>query len=223
MKKSTLTLLALASITASQTANAFSQGDLIVRAGVALVSPDDASSNIVVGGDLGFNVTVDNNTQFGLNIAYFITDNINVEVLAATPFSHDVNFGASDPLGTGDRLGQVTHLPPTVTINYYFNDPSSNFQPYVGAGLNYTVFYEEEFTSANKAAGLNDLSLEDSFGLSAQVGMDYIINEKWFVNGSVRWIDIDTEAEFDLNGTPGSVASIEIDPWVYMFSVGYRF
>ncbi|PLW82456.1 outer membrane protein OmpW [Kineobactrum sediminis] len=223
MKNISLTLLTLAVATASQSALAFQKGDWIVRGGLATVSPDESTSNIVVGSDLGVDLAIDNDTQLGLNIAYFFTDKLNIEVLAATPFKHDVNFGVSDPLGTGDKLGEVTHLPPTITLNYYFNDPSSPFQPYIGAGVNYTFIFDEEFTSANDAAGLKGLSLDDSFGLSAQVGVDYMLNEQWFLNGSVRWVDIDTEASFSLNGAPGSVNSIEIDPMVYTISIGYRF
>lgn len=223
MKNSMLSLFALASLSVSQGALAFKQGDILVRGGLASVNPNDASSNIVVGSDLGVNVTVDNNVQLGFTLAYFVTDNINIEVLAATPFTHDVNFGVSDPLGTGDKLGEVTHLPPTVTANYYFNDASSPFQPYIGAGVNFTVFFDESFTAANDAAGLNDLSLDNSFGLAAQVGMDYMLDDNWFLNAAIRWIDIDTEASFNLNGAEGSVDSIEIDPWVYTVSIGYRF
>jgi len=223
MKNIRLSLLALAVVTASQSALAFQQGDLIIRGGLANVVPDESSSNIIVGSDLGVNLTVGNDTQLGLNIAYFVTDRINIEVLAATPFTHDVNFGVPDPLGTGNKLGEVTHLPPTVTLNYYFNNPSSAFQPYIGAGINYTIFFDEEFTHENTAAGLGGLSLDDSFGLSAQIGVDYMLNDAWFINGSVRWVDIDTEASFNLNGTPGSVNSIEIDPMVYMIAIGYKF
>ena len=223
MKNIKLGLIALSVATAAPSALAFQQGDIIVRAGLTNVSPDDSSSNIFVGSDLGVDVSVGDDTQLGLNIAYFITDRLNIEVLAATPFTHDVDFGVSDPLGTGDRLGEVTHLPPTITLNYYFNNPSSAFQPYVGGGLNYTFIFDEKFTSANDAAGLKNLSLDNSFGFSAQVGVDYMVNEQWFINGSVRWIDIDTEASFNLNGTPGSVSSIEIDPMVYTISLGYRF
>ncbi|MAA86818.1 MAG: outer membrane protein OmpW [Haliea sp.] len=223
MKNFKLGLIALSVAAAAPGAYAFQQGDFIVRAGLTNVSPDDSSSNIFVGSDLGFNLSVGDDTQLGLNIAYFITDRLNIEVLAATPFTHDVNFGVSDPLGTGDRLGEGTHLPPTITLNYYFNNPSSAFQPYVGAGINYTVFFDEDFTSANDAAGLKNLSLDNSFGLSAQLGVDYMVNDQWFINGSVRWIDIDTEASFNLNGTPGNVNSIEIDPMVYTISLGYRF
>jgi outer membrane protein len=218
MRKSKLTLMIIASMFASQHATAFEKGDIIMRVGVVNVSPDDSSSNVFAGGtDLGLSIAVDDDTQLGLNFAYFLTDRINIEVLAATPFTHDVNF--SD----GSRLGEVTHLPPTVSVNYYFNNPTSAFQPYAGMGLNYTVFFDEEFTSANEAAGLDDLSLDDSFGVALQVGADYMINEKFFVNGTVRWIDIDTEASFNASGTPGSVSNIQIDPMVYMISLGYKF
>ena len=134
-----LTLAAL-----SPLASAHQQGDWIVRGGLTTVAPDESTSNIVAGGnDLGVALHIDNDTQLGLNVAYFITDNINIELLAATPFKHDVNFSVADPLGTGNQLGEVTHLPPTLTANYYFNDASSAFQPYIGAGINYTFIFDE--------------------------------------------------------------------------------
>lgn len=224
MKTINLIITSLLTVTASQAAVAFEKGDFLIRGGFATVSPNESSTNINVGAtDLGVDLTVDNNTQLGLTFAYFLTDRINIEVLAATPFTHTVNFGTSNALGTGDKLGEVTHLPPTVSLNYYFNDPSSKFQPYVGAGLNYTFFFEEEFTGENKAIGLQDLSLSESFGLAFQVGADYMIDEKWFVNAAVRWIDIDTEVSFKLNSTPGHVDELSIDPWVYTVSLGYKF
>lgn len=223
MKKS-LAALALGALIIAPNALAHSKGDILVRAGLTTVAPDESSSNIFVGGsDLGVNLTVDSNTQLGLNLAYFLTDNINIELLAATPFNHDVNFGVADPLGTGDQLGEVTHLPPSLTANYYFNQADAAFQPYMGAGINYTIFFDEEFTAANDGAGLADLSLDNSFGLTAQVGFDYMLDDKWSINASVRWIDIDTEASFNLNGTAGEVADIEIDPYVYTVSLGYTF
>jgi outer membrane protein len=223
MKKIGVVSVALTTLFASQTTVAFEKGDILVRAGLATVSPNESSSNIIVGSDLGVNVGVDNNTQLGLNFAYFFTDNMNIEVLAATPFKHDVNFGVADPLGTGNQLAEVTHLPPTVSVNYYFNTGDSNFKPYAGVGVNYTLFFDEVFTSQNSAVGLQDLSLDNSFGLAAQLGVDYLVDENWFVNGSVRYIDIDTEASFKLNGAEGRIDSIVIDPWVYTIALGYRF
>lgn len=219
MKKSQLNpiLLGALLIGSVSPAIAYEEGTWIIRGGLTNVSPDDSSSNVFVGtADQGVGVNVDSNTQIGLNLVYFVSRNIAIEVLAATPFSHDIG------LNTVGALGNTKHLPPTVSVNYHFADPSSSFQPYVGAGVNYTVFFDEEFTSANANAGFSDLDLDDSIGLSLQVGFDYALNDKWLINGSARWIDIDTDATFDLNGTAGSV-SVDIDPMVYTISLGYRF
>lgn len=226
MKNTTIAAIVASTLitsVAAPLAFAHEAGDIVVRAGVTTVAPDDSSSNIMAGGDLGLGVKVDSNTQLGLNVAYFLTDNWNIELLAATPFSHDIDFGVADPLGTGDQLGSTKHLPPTITANYYFSDANAKFQPYVGVGVNYTVFFDEEFTSANDGAGLTDLSLDNSFGLAAQVGADYEISEGVAINASVRYISIETEASFMLGETAGKIDTVTIDPWVYTVSVAYTF
>jgi outer membrane protein len=224
MKKITSALAMFASVCAAQPAVAFNKGDIIARVGATNVNPNDSSSNIFVDvTDLGFGTAVEDNTQLGLNLAYFLTDKLNIEILAASPFTHDVNFTVNDPLSTGNKLGEVSHLPPSVTLNYYLNDPDNALQPYIGIGLNYTFIFDEELTTGKESIGLAELSLDDSFGLTAQIGIDYMLNDKWFLNGSIRWIDIDTDATFDLNGTEGFVSSIEIDPTVTTVSLGYRF
>jgi outer membrane protein len=196
---------------------AYEQGDWVVRVGMTNVAPDDSSNNVNVGGaDLGVGVNVDSNTQLGLNFVYFYSPQLAIEVLAATPFSHDIGLDTVGP------LGNTKHLPPTVSANYYFSEPSAKFQPYVGAGINYTIFFDEKFTSANTDAGFSNLDLDSSLGLAAQVGFDYMLDDKWLINGSVRWMDIDTEASFDLNGAAGSV-DVSIDPLVYSITAGYRF
>ena len=201
--------------------------DMLVRIGATTVAPQDNSSNMfLAGGDLGFGVSVDNNTQLGLNFAYFITDRWNIEVLAATPFSHEVSVN-TNPLGLG-KLADVKHLPPTVTANYYFADTSSKLQPYAGVGLNYTVFFDENLTAENQEIGFSDLKLDNSFGFAGQIGADYQLDNGWFINGSVRYIAIDTKATFTLNNptlaannASGSV-SVDIDPIVYTLSIGMK-
>ncbi|MEP0354723.1 OmpW family outer membrane protein [Paraglaciecola sp.] len=218
MKKTHLALpLASLLLCSVQPAFCYEEGDWVVRGGITAVSPDDSSSNVSVGGsDLGIGVNVDSNTQLGLNILYFYTPQLALELLAATPFNHDIG------LDTVGDLGSTKHLPPTLSINYYFADPSATFQPYVGAGLNYTIFFDEDFTATNTEAGFSELELDDSVGLAAQIGFDYAIDENWSVNTSVRWIDIDTKATFDLNGATGSV-DVDVNPLVYSVMLGYRF
>lgn len=216
MKKHTI-LIAAAIALATTNVSAFTSGDMILRAGITHVAPDESSSNVFIGStDVGVGVNVDNNSQLGLNFAYFLSPNWAIEILAATPFEHDIGLNTVGPLGS------TKHLPPTVSANYYFLDANSAFQPYVGVGINYTIFFSEDFTAANQEAGFSDLQLDDSVGLAAQVGFDYMLDKHWFVNASARYIDINTEANFENNGTAG-VVDVDIDPYVYSLTVGYKF
>ena len=211
MKKSAVAALILSSLSGSVWAH--DAGEFFIRAGSATVRPTAGSDNVLnsLG---GFNV--DNNTQLGLTFTWMATDNVGVELLAATPFRHKVGTGP-----TGD-IATVHQLPPSLMAQWYFGDASSQVRPYIGAGVNYTTFFDESFNSTGKAAGLSDLNLKDSWGAAGQVGLDYLINRNWLINMSVWYMDIDTEVKFKANGVQQNV-NTRLDPWVFMFSGGYRF
>lgn len=211
MKKIALAAVILSSLSGG--AWAHEAGEFFIRAGSATVRPTEGSDN-VLGSLGGFNV--DNNTQMSLTFTYMATDNVGVELLAATPFRHKVGTGP-----TGD-IATVHHLPPSLMAQWYFGDSSSKVRPYIGAGVNYTTFFDESFNDTGKAAGLSDLSLKDSWGAAGQVGLDYLINRDWLINMSVWYMDIDTEVKFKAGGVQQNV-NTRLDPWVFMFSAGYRF
>ncbi|MDM9615698.1 outer membrane protein OmpW [Kosakonia cowanii] len=211
MKK--LAVAALILSTLSGVAYAHDAGEFFIRAGSATVRPTEGSDNVL--GALG-SFNVDNNTQLGLTMTWMATDNVGIELLAATPFRHHVGTAP-----TGD-LATVSHLPPSLMAQWYFFDAQSKVRPYLGAGINYTTFFDEKFNSTGKAAGLSDLSLKDSWGVAGQAGVDYLINRDWLINMSVWWMDIDTDVRFKQNGVQQSVHT-RLDPWVFMFSAGYRF
>ncbi|GIU18170.1 outer membrane protein OmpW [Shewanella sp. c952] len=207
-------LIATALLTTGFTSSALAHqaGDIIVRAGVAAVTPNESSP--VVADIAEFSVS--NNTQLGLNFGYMLTDNIGIELLAATPFSHDISLGS---LG---KIAETKHLPPTLVAQYYFGDASSKLRPYVGVGVNFTNFFDNEFTQEAKDLGLSELSLSNSWGAAAQVGIDYQMNDNWLINASVWYAQISTDVTFNLGDAPQKVET-DIDPWVYMVSVGYTF
>ncbi|WNC72422.1 OmpW family outer membrane protein [Thalassotalea psychrophila] len=226
MKKNLISL-ALVSLLASNAvvAASYEAGDFVIRGGVTMVSPDEGKSAVLLGGaDSTMSISVDDNTQLGLNFVYFFDSNWAVEVLAATPFTHEVTI--HDPnavLGVdGATLGEVSHLPPTVSALYYF-ETGTNLKPYVGAGLNYTIFFDEEFKSGPESLGLSDLELDGSFGFALQVGADYQLNEKWHINASARYIDIGTDATFDVGGDSIGKAEVDVDPMVFSVMLGYKF
>lgn len=196
---------ALASGLMTGVAEAYQAGDWLVRAGIWGIYPK--SDNLNLGPNTDINV--DDSYSLGFNITYMATPNIGIELLGAWPFSHDISLSG---VGT---IGDTKQLPPTISVQYHFL-PDSNFRPYVGLGLNYTFFFDE---STEGALSGSDLKLDDSWGLAAQVGMDFDVAPNWFLNVDVRYIDIESKAKLD--GV--SIGTVEIDPWVVGFNVGTRF
>ncbi|HCM1037122.1 TPA: outer membrane protein OmpW [Vibrio parahaemolyticus] len=213
--KKTICSLAVVAALVSPSVFAHKQGDFVLRVGAASVVPNDSSDKILGSQE---ELKVDSNTQLGLTFGYMFTDNISLELLAATPFSHDIS---TDLLGLGD-IADTKHLPPTLMVQYYFGEPQSKFRPYVGAGLNYTIFFDEGFNNKAKNVGLTDLKLDDSFGLAANVGVDYMLNDQWFLNASAWYANIETEATYKFGGAKQKT-DVKINPWVFMISGGYKF
>lgn len=202
-------------------------GDIILRIGAASVSPDTSSSLIAstnTGALAGTAVSVGDDTQFGLNIVYMMTDNIGFELLASSPFEHDLSASGLEQYGFSTTdIGSTTHVPPTLKLNYFFGDSNSQLRPYLGVGLNYTAFFDDSLSNqARLDLGASNLELDNSYGVAFGGGIDYKLNDNWLLNASVWNIDIDTQANF--NSSLGRVSvDAEIDPWVYMISLGYRF
>lgn len=189
------TLLAAAVVAASVPAMAYEAGDIMVKAGAISVNPTN---------DANFSRDIGDNTQLGITGTYMFHSKWGVEVLAATPFNHSILAGAAE----------TDHLPPTVSIQYYpLSGEASVVQPYVGAGINYTTFFGDEYADGT------DLDLKDSWGLSYSAGVNVHLNDNWMANVAVWKIDIETEVQ---NGPlAGAVATI--DPTVFLVGVGYKF
>lgn len=203
MNKKILSALIMGTAFAASNVMAYEAGDVVVRVGLANVDPSTTDNT-------GLGLDVDDDTSIGITGTYMLTDNIGLELLVATPFDHDVNL-----TGVG-KVADTKHLPPTLSIQYFPMDSKSKLQPYIGVGVNYTTFFSE---GSSAALGNAEVELDDSFGLAAQLGVDYAVNENWLVNAAVWKMDIDADLKIGGN----DVGEIEIDPVVVMLSVGYKF
>ena len=203
---STLLATSIAVLGSSQVM-AYEAGDIMIKAGVINVAPKDDNTKITGVGT----VDVKDDTQLGLTGTYMLTPQVGIELLAATPFKHTVELD-------GNKIGTTKHLPPTLSVQYYPMDSTSALQPYVGAGLNMTFFFDEADTVKGDALG----PLGDSFGLSVSAGINYDIDDKFLANLAVWYIDIDSELEGS-NTALGKDYDVEIDPIVVMAGVGYKF
>jgi outer membrane protein len=202
------TLLATSvAVLATSHVMAYEAGDFMLKAGVINVAPKNDNVSIDGVGD----VEVKEDTQLGLTATYMLTPQVGIEVLAATPFKHSVELN-------GERIGTTKQLPPTISAQYYPMDSNSVFQPYIGAGINATFFFDED--GAVKGDSLGPLA--DSFGLSVSAGLNYDIDDKLMANLAVWYIDIDS----DLDGSKSALGKdyeVEIDPLVIMLGAGYKF
>ncbi|MCC9620996.1 outer membrane beta-barrel protein [Thalassospira sp. MA62] len=177
-------------------------GDILIRGRVLGVVPDEDVTTGALPGD----GNVDDDYIPELDFSYFVTDNIAFELIAGTS-KHDVSWDG------GSDLGSVRLLPPTLTAQYHFM-PDSRFSPYVGAGINYTFFYDA------KSGDFDSIKYDDGFGYAFQAGFDYAISGPWSLNVDVKKIFLDTDVA--VNG--GAVnADADLDPWLFGVGVGYRF
>ncbi|CCQ09366.1 Outer membrane protein W precursor [Pseudoalteromonas luteoviolacea B = ATCC 29581] len=199
----------------------FANANLSLNVGAINVNPTSSASPIDQNNALG--LSADANTQLGLTFDYAYSDNIVFELVAATPFSHTVNGEGGLK---GADIAKIKHLPPTLLAQYHFLAKDAAFRPFVGLGLNYTVFFDEEPSAALKATlGTNDvkLDLDSSFGLALQAGFNYTLDEKWGIHGMVAKIDIDTDATVYANGAKALTSSVKVDPVVAMLGIKYNF
>ena len=142
--RSALAVAAL--VVSAPLAQAHEQGDWIVRVGLGNVDPKSNNGDIA---------SVDSGAMLVFNGTYMLTNTVGVELLASAPFSHDIDLAAD-----GTKVGETKHLPPTLSLQYHF-DTVGDFDPYVGVGINYTLFFDEKTVGPLQGG---DLDLDNSFG-----------------------------------------------------------
>ncbi|WP_164118609.1 OmpW family protein [Sphingorhabdus sp. Alg239-R122] len=195
------------------------QGDVLLRVRAIDVIPNEESGDVLPGFP-GEQVSVNNSIMPEVDVTYMATDNIGFELIAAT-----TKHNASGKTGTTGSLGKLAStwvLPPTLTAQYHFI-PEGKVRPYVGAGINYTLFYSEDASSAlENAVGTTRVSMNDSFGWAAQAGVDFELNERMFLNVDVKYIDIDTTARLDTTAAGTQRVRISLDPVVIGVGLGIK-
>ncbi|MEZ2132177.1 MULTISPECIES: OmpW family protein [unclassified Sinorhizobium] len=174
---------------------------------LGVITRDSGSVGGVPGSDLSHSDTVVPEIDF----SYFFTDNIAAELILGTTFAKIHGEGSL----AGLNVGKTWLLPPTLTLQYHFTDFGA-FKPYVGAGVNYTIFYNQSAKDAN------DLDVKNRFGLAVQAGFDYMLDEHWGVNVDVKKIFLQPKFDVSVGGAELN-GKAKLDPWLIGAGVTYRF
>ena len=198
--------VAAASVCLAQPAFAQSAGTWTFGVGVHQVNPKSDNGSVADG---TLDVEIGSSARPTITAEYFVSDGWGIEALAAVPFQHDIELK-----GVG-KVASTKHLPPTVSLQYHFNR-EGRVSPFLGAGINYTMFFSEETTGALEGA---DLELEDSWGLAARAGLDFAVGEKGAIRLDVRWMDIDSDVIVEGQ----EVGTAEIDPLAYGVTYVFKY
>ena len=219
MRKFILLALASAAPLAMATTAQAAAGDFLVRMRAIDVIPTESSGSILPSFP-GEGVSVDKAIVPEVDFTYMLTDNIGLELIAASSKHH-----VSGKTGTTGSIGELASswvLPPTLTLQYHLM-PEGRIYPYVGAGINYTVFFSEKASRAlQTAVGPTSVHLGDSVGWAAQVGADMDINDNFFVNVDVKYIDMRTKARLNTTALGLETVRVKINPVVVGIGIGYR-
>ncbi len=146
-----------------------------------------------------------------LDISYYFTNNIAAELILGTTYANVNGKGAIDGLD----VGKVWLLPPTLTLQYHFTDFGA-FKPYVGAGVNYSIFYNQKSHDADY------LKVKNTFGGALQVGFDYMIDDHWGFNFDVKKLYLRPDFDVTVGGAQMS-GKAKLDPWLIGTGITYRF
>jgi outer membrane protein len=195
------------------------KGDVLLRLRGILVAPNERSSGITPAFPAE-HVSVDSSFMPEVDATWMATDHLGFELIAST-----TKHSASGRTGTTGAIGKLAStwvLPPTLTAQYHLNS-TGHVRPYVGAGVNYTVFWNEKSSSGLEAAvGRTRVHMSDSFGWAAQAGIDIDISPRMFVNLDAKYIDMDTNARLATTAAGVQRVRIHLDPVVVGVGIGVR-
>ena len=230
----TLALACLCSTTASAQTSADWLKGTTIRGGIAHVAPNstatDAVGPFLPAPPAGVSLEVQNQSTLFFSVARDLTPHVEVELAMGFPPTHDVTAKLAPSLPShvqvlnGQVIAKVRQVAPTLFFNYKFGDPGSTWRPFVGAGINYTKFDKRESTAAGNQlnGGPTDIRLSDSWGLAAQAGVSYRLNDQWSLNAAVATARVKTHLTATTAGQARKI-DIRFRPTVITLSAGYVF
>lgn len=199
MKKQIVVAAVLAACAASSVmAQTVSEGPWMVRARAVHLDMSNKDST-------GLGLAVNNKTIPEVDISYFYTPNVAVELILTVPQEQKV-------YSNGTQIGTFKHLPPTLLAQYHFTG-LTGYKPYVGLGINYT-----DISKVNILGGAAKLD-GDSWGGALQAGVDIPLDKNWSINLDVKKVYIKSH----VYSGGASAGTLKLDPVAAAVGVGYRF
>jgi outer membrane protein len=175
------------------------EGDLIVRGRATLLDFHN--------GQNGMPALVEADSRWipEVDFSYFFSDHLAAELVLTYPQKVNINVN-------GAAAGSVRALPPTLLAQYHFEGTGA-FQPYVGAGVNLTLFSKRDLLGGTAHVD------KSSVGLTGQIGADYALSGQWSLNVDLKYIAMNT----GVHVSGSKLGTLDLNPWAASIGLGYRF
>lgn len=197
------TLIASALLSGSNALAGTEEGDILMRVRIIDINPQNTGT-----------VAARDSVSLDIDFTYMVTNHFGIELLLNTSSEHDVVLAGTDLDVVSTKV-----LPPSLIAQYHAS-PNSDVRPYVGIGINYTLFFDESATDV-VGGSATDVDIDASTGLVFQAGVDFDINNDWFANIDFKKININSEAT--LSGVTNGTFAVNIDPVIIGVGIGMKF
>jgi outer membrane protein len=206
---------------AAMPAHAQEAGDIQIKVLGTAVLPDGAITNVVTAGPVPAGTQTQANDNFvpTAAIEYFFADNLSIETICCVT-QHDVDANAG-PLNGAELVSDARVIPATFTLKYHL--PAGPFRPYVGAGVTYFLWINDNPGAATIPLGVTGQSLSNELGVALQAGADIDISDSMFVSLDAKRYFVDTTARWFAGNTVVIETEHKLDPWVLSAGLGFRF
>jgi outer membrane protein len=224
MKKHSVasTLVAAIALCGAGAAQAQVAGQVMVKLGWNKIMPKVESGDLGPPSLPGSQINIKSASALFFTAAYMITDDISVELLGGLPYKHDVE-GAGAVSGVG-KIGSIHQISPTALLQYRFLNAVDQFRPYVGVGPTFAKFYGSKGSASltavtNPGGPGTTIGGDTSWGVTGEVGLNYKIDKRWFVDAALLKTYIKTNTQL----STGQSISVKLNPVSVNLSVGYTF
>ncbi|ABP33937.1 OmpW/AlkL family protein [Polynucleobacter asymbioticus] len=158
------------------------------------------------------NVKAQNQWIPEFDVSYFFTKNIAAELVLTWPQQVNITAGSGNT-----NVGKISALPPSLLVQYHFTDFGA-FKPYVGVGVNYTIFgNRQNFPALGNSVQVD----QSSVGVVGQVGADYMFDKHWGANIDVKYATMSTNVNTVQGNT--NLGKLTLNPWMPAVGVTYKF
>lgn len=148
-----------------------------------------------------------------IDLSYYLTPNIAIDLYSGIP--PEMTVKGTGSIGSVGTVATTRYGAGVLSVEYHFTG-LGRFEPYVGAGVNYTVFF------ATHGSTLSGADISNGWGAALKVGLRYALDHSWGLHIYVQQLFVNTRLSGQLGPLPVS-AKATLNPTIVGAGLSYRF